>query len=78
MRTGVKTTIIVLVCLSSIFISYVFPQVFLIFHLDKYETNDVCDVLDGQWDWYYDLCNLPQDSTDKEYCEDMGGDSRVC
>ncbi|MCH9659244.1 hypothetical protein K0U27_11275 [archaeon] len=73
MKTGYKTAIIILACLSSIFISYAFPQVFLIFHLDKYETNDVCDVLDGEWDWYYDLCNLPQDNTDKEYCEDIGG-----
>jgi len=73
MKSRYKITIIILLCLGSIFISYVFPQVFLLFHLDKYETNDVCDILDGEWDWYYDICNLPQDSTDKTHCEDIGG-----
>lgn len=72
MQTRYK--IIIIVCLSFILISYVFPQVFLIFHLDKYETNEQCDTLNGTWDWYSDKCvNMEYKHHDIEkLCTDLG------
>lgn len=56
MKTRYK--ILIIICLSFIPISFFFPQVFLIFHLDKYETNEQCDKVNGEWDWIYDTCKL--------------------
>jgi len=56
MKTRYKI-ILIAICIF-ILVSYIFPQFFLIFHLDKYETNVTCDALNGEWDWIYDTCDF--------------------
>lgn len=67
--------IIIIICLSFIPISIFFPQVFLIFHLDKYETNEICDTLNGTWDWFSNKCfDIGyEDHYTSEMCFDSGG-----
>lgn len=77
MKTRYK--ILIIICLSFIPISIVFPQVFLIFHLDKYETNKICDTLNGKWDWYSNKCvDMKYENHDiMKMCIDFGG-SKSC
>lgn len=56
MKTRYKITIVIII--AFIPISVLFPQVFLVFHLDKYETNATCDALNGNWDWIHDTCDF--------------------
>jgi len=70
MKTRYKI-IIVIVCLSFIPFSMIFPDVFLIFHLDKYETNEICDSI-GEWNWFSDTCKIDYNLRDKIECEDIG------
>lgn len=73
MKTRYK--IIIIISLSFIPISLLFPQVFLIFHLDKYETSEKCDTLNGTWDWFSDQCvEIKYKRNDyKKMCVDVGG-----
>ena len=73
MKTRYK--ILILIGLSFIPISFFFPQVFLIFHLDKYETSENCDTLNGTWDWYSNKCvGMEYDYHDvNNLCVDLGG-----
>jgi len=48
--------VLIIILVSFIPISAIFPQVFLIFHLDKYETSQTCDMIQGKWDWFYNTC----------------------
>ena len=68
MKTRYKILIITLV--SFIVLSFFFPQVFLIFHLDKYETSEKCDSVNGVWDWYDNACDF---DGEPNQCENMGG-----
>lgn len=71
MKTRYKITIIALI--SFIPTSIFFPQVFLIFHLDKFEISDECNSLQGQWDWYSNTCNISRIYPDGPTCESLGG-----
>jgi len=73
MKTRYK--IIIIICLSFILISMIFPQVFLIFHLDKYETKEICDTLNGTWDWFSNQCfDMEYENHDvMKMCVDYGG-----
>jgi len=68
MKTRYK---IIIICLSFILFSMIFPDVFLILHLDKYETNEICDSV-GEWNWFYDTCKIDYVLRDKIECEDIG------
>lgn len=73
MKTRYKI-IIIAIC-AFLPISYVLPQFFLVFHLDKYETNVTCDALNGNWDWFNDICNLQHVDIENHdlMCRDAGG-----
>ena len=71
MKTRYK--IIIIIIITFIPISIFFPQVFLIFHLDKFEISDECNSLQGQWDWYSNTCNLSTIYRDGPTCESKGG-----
>lgn len=77
MKTSYK--IVIIIGLSFIPISFFVPQVFLIFHLDKYETSQKCDTLNGTWDWFSNKClNMEYGLYDvKNMCVDLGG-TRGC
>lgn len=70
MKTRYKI-IIVVTCFSLIPFTMIFPDVFLILHLDKYETNEICDSI-GQWNWFSDTCKIDYNLRDKVECEDIG------
>ena len=75
MKTRYK--ILITVCLSFIPFSFFVPDVFLIFHLDKYETSEKCDTVNGTWNWYYDTCDLGYEKKhDKQQCEDIGAHTK--
>lgn len=71
MKTRYK--IIVITVIVFIPISIFFPQVFLVFHLDKFEISDECNSLQGQWDWYSNTCNISRIYPDGPTCESLGG-----
>ena len=66
-----KRWIIVIVFIVLIVVSFFVPEVFLIFHFDKYETSKACDALKGEWDWFNDTCKINSDK--RTMCEDIGG-----
>lgn len=69
----IKYKIIIIIVLSFVPISIIFPDVFLIFHLDKYETSEKCDAVNGTWNWYYDTCDLGyQNNWEEIQCKDIG------
>lgn len=71
MKTRIKISIIAIIVFVPI--SIFFPQIFLIFHLDKFEISDECNSLQGQWDWYSNTCNLSKIYPDGPTCESVGG-----
>lgn len=71
MQTRYK--ILIIVCIGFISFSIVFPQVFLIFHLDKYEENKQCNLMEAKWDWYSNTCKIRFDGSDNAMCLDLGG-----
>lgn len=77
MKTRYKI-IIVIMC-AFLPISFVFPQIFLIFHLDKYETNEICDDVfervNGNWDWFGNKCVIENPGLvyDNSMCREVGG-----
>lgn len=68
-----KYKILIIVIIAFVPISIFFPQVFLVFHLDKFEVSDECNSLQGQWDWYSNTCNLSKSFPDGPTCESEGG-----
>ena len=73
MKIRYKIPIIVLVI--SIPISFLFPHVFLIFYLDKFEFDERCNTLNGNWDWINDICELNDSKLNdpNSACLDSGG-----
>ena len=71
MKTRKKLFIILPVIVVLILIILWTPEVFLIFHLDKYETSEACDAIEGKWDWFNDTCKI--DFDDEKFCKDIGG-----
>jgi len=71
MKTRYK--IIIISIIAFVPLSIFFPQVFLVFHLDKFEISDECNSLQGQWDWYSNTCNLSKIYPDGPTCESLGG-----
>lgn len=71
MKTRYKIFIVSVV--AFIPVSVIFPQVFLILHLDKFEISNECNSLQGQWNWYSNTCNLLKTYPDGSTCESVGG-----
>jgi len=73
MKTRYKITVIAII--TFIPISIFFPQIFLVFHLDKFEISDQCNTLNGNWDWINDVCNLQHIEIEDHdsMCRDIGG-----
>jgi len=71
MKTRYKIAIIATI--TFVPMSVFFPQVFLVFHLDKFEISDECNTLQGQWDWYSNTCNISKIYPDGPTCESLGG-----
>ena len=71
MKTRYKIPVITVIVFIPI--SIFFPQVFLVFHLDKFEISDECNSLQGQWDWYSNTCNISRIYPDGPTCESLGG-----
>ena len=71
MKTRYKIIIIFIIVFVPL--SFFFPQIFLIFHLDKFEISDECNSLQGRWDWYSNTCNFPKIYPDGPTCESTGG-----
>jgi len=71
MKTRYKIIIITIAVFVPL--SILFPQIFLIFHLDKFEISDECNSLQGQWDWYDNTCDLPETYPDGPTCKSVGG-----
>lgn len=73
MKTRYK--IIILVLIIWIPVSLFFPDVFLMLHLYKFETNEKCTTLNGNWDWVNDICELQDSGLDDPnlMCIDAGG-----
>ncbi|QLH06493.1 hypothetical protein [Nitrosopumilus ureiphilus] len=67
--------IIILILIIWIPVSLFFPDIFLIFHLDKFETNNKCEKLNGNWDWVNNICELQHNgiSDPDLMCIDAGG-----
>ena len=72
MKIGYKIVIIITIIVF-VPISIIFPQVFLVFHLDKFEISDECNSLQGQWDWYSNTCNMYGIYPDGPTCKGLGG-----
>lgn len=68
-----RTKIILIIIIAFVPISIFFPQVFLVFHLDKFEISDECNSLQGQWDWYSNTCDISKTYPDGSTCESKGG-----
>ena len=72
MKTRYKIMIIVII--AFIPMSFFFPQVFLVFHLDKFEISDECNSLQERWDWYDNTCDrIHNISEEAPTCESLGG-----
>lgn len=73
MKTRYKIFFIVIA--SLIAISFFVPEVFLLFYIDKFESNENCDAIGGNWDWINDICNLDAVGTEDadNMCMDNGG-----
>jgi hypothetical protein len=71
----IRYKIIIITVIVFIPVSIFFPQIFLVFHLDKYETNATCDALNGHWDWINDICELYDSGLNdpNSACLDLGG-----
>jgi len=74
--------VITVLLLNFILIGFFVPGTFLIFHLDKYESNQACEDLDGHWNWFDDVCIvIGQDITGKStecWYEDGNGIMKRC
>ena len=57
-KVKTKSFVLILTIISLFIISAFVPQINLIFHLDKFEVNDKCELIGGDWDWYHDICDL--------------------
>lgn len=71
MKTRYKISITAIVSLT--IISFFVPEVFLIFYLDKFESNDNCNAIGGNWDWINDICELDGIENSDQMCMDAGG-----
>lgn len=71
----IKNKIIITIIVVSFFIptSIFFPQMFLVFYLNEYETNSKCNELGGDWDWLNNICeDIPP-----SICKENNG-TRTC